>query len=117
MYDNLQPVDFKHLNSIASGDETFKRELIGIFLEQIPVFLKNMRNFFDNNNPKNLAREAHTAKSSVLIFGMTNAGRLLKDIQLLAENEKIEEIQPALEQVETELNNAKEQLINSLKKV
>jgi HPt (histidine-containing phosphotransfer) domain-containing protein len=116
MSNNLQPVDFNHLDSIVNGDESFKKELIGIFLEQIPVFMKNMNKFLENNKPENLAREAHTAKSSVLIFGMTNAGALLKEIQLLAESKKIMEIQPILKLVETEFNNATEQLSGSLKK-
>ena len=115
MNSNLKTIDFSHLNSIASGDESFKKELIGIFLEQIPVFIHNMKKYLDNNKLEKLAREAHTAKSSVLIFGMANSGRLLKEIQLLAESKKTTEIQPALEEVEKELKQAKTELLDMLK--
>lgn len=115
MKNNLQFIDFKHLDSIANGDQNFKKELIGIFLAQIPDFVNNMNEFFNKKNFEKLAREAHTAKSSVLIFGMTNSGLLLKNIQLFAENKNIMEIEPALKQVELELNQAKIELLDALK--
>jgi len=115
MSSNLKLIDFNHLDGIVNGDENFKKELIGIFLEQIPVFIHNMKKFLDNNKFEKLAREAHTAKSSALIFGMTNSGRLLKEIELLAENKKPAEILPALEEVELELIQAKTELENFLK--
>jgi HPt (histidine-containing phosphotransfer) domain-containing protein len=114
MSSNLKTIDFSHLNSITGSDEIFKKELIGIFLEQIPIFINNMNQYFDDNEMEKLAREAHTAKSSVLIFGMENAGRLLKEIQLLAENKKKTEIQPVLKQVELELSQAKTELLDIL---
>jgi HPt (histidine-containing phosphotransfer) domain-containing protein len=115
MSNNLQTIDFNNLDSIINGDENFKKELIGIFLEQIPVFINNMNQFFIENKLEKLSREAHTAKSSVLIFGMINTGLLLKEIQFLAENNKVEEIEPALKQVKMDLNHAKTELQNALK--
>jgi len=106
MSSNGKFINFNHLESIVSGDENFKKELITIFLTQIPAFINNMKKYLAQNNLENLAREAHTAKSSALIFGMENTGRLLKEIQLLAENNKPTEIQPALEVVAMELNKA-----------
>jgi HPt (histidine-containing phosphotransfer) domain-containing protein len=114
MSSNLKPIDFNHLDGIVNGDENFKKELIGIFLEQIPDFIKNMRIFLEKENSEKLAREAHTAKSSAMIFGMTNTGKLLKEIQLLAENKKTEEIIPLMEQVESEFESANVQLIEYL---
>lgn len=115
MSSNLKPIDFNHLDGIVNGDENFKRELIKIFMEQIPDFVKNMKMFLDNNNPENLAREAHTAKSSAMIFGMTNAGNMLKDIQLFAENNNLDEIRPAFEVVKAEFENAEIQLLEFMK--
>ena len=115
MNSSLQPIDFNHLNSIVNGDEDFKRELIKIFLEQIPEFVINLNSFFESKNLEKLAREAHTAKSSVLIFGMTNTGKLLKNIQLWAENNESEKIGTALKQVITDLDDAKAELQNLIK--
>jgi HPt (histidine-containing phosphotransfer) domain-containing protein len=115
MNSNLKTIDLNHLNSITSGDESFKKELIAIFLNQIPVFIHNMKDYLDNNKMEKLAREAHTAKSSALIFGMENTGKLLKEIQHWAENKKPAEICPALEEVEMELLQAKTELENFVK--
>ncbi len=112
---SLKPVDFNHLNGIVNGDENFKKELVAIFLEQIPDFINNMKLFLEKENSEKLAREAHTAKSSAMIFGMTDAGKLLKEIQFLAENNKTQEIIPALKLVESEFENATEQLKEYLK--
>ncbi len=114
MNNNFKTIDFSHLNSIVGGDEGFKKELMSIFLDQIPVFIKNMELFFADNKLENLAREAHTAKSSVLIFGMNNTGTLLKDIQFWAENKKTEEIGPALKQVQSDLNLAETELKDAM---
>jgi HPt (histidine-containing phosphotransfer) domain-containing protein len=78
-------IDTKRLEEIAGGDTDFMKEVIDIFLSQIPDFSGNMRSFLKNQNWSVLAREAHTAKSSALTFGMEETGVLLKKIQLLAE--------------------------------
>ena len=115
MNNELQSIDFTNLETITGGDIIFRNELIGIFLEQIPDFIGKMNKFFASNNLESLAREAHTAKSSVLIFGMTNTGQLLKQLQLWAEKKKTDEIEPVLKQVEKDLNHAKKELLKVLK--
>lgn len=107
-----QTINFQHLENITKGDDDFKKELIEIFLSQIPVFVNNLSEFYKVKNIEKLAREAHTAKSSVLIFGMDNTGKLLKEIQNLAELNQLEELEPALKQAISELNSAKVELQN-----
>jgi len=103
-------LDLSQVDQITDGDPNFKKELIAIFLEQIPEFISNMDDFLENNNLERLAREAHTAKSSVMIFGMQDTGMLLKEIELTAEEKKIGQIPSLLKQVETNLNEAQIQL-------
>jgi HPt (histidine-containing phosphotransfer) domain-containing protein len=78
-------IETKRLEEIAGGDNDFMKEVIGIFLNQIPEFTGNMRSLLKDQNWNVLAREAHTAKSSALTFGMEETGVLLKKIQLQAE--------------------------------
>lgn len=106
MNESKQNFDFTQLDDIAGGDENFKKELIDIFKGQIPDFIVNMNKYLLHNEMENLAREAHTAKSSVLIFGMKNTGSLLKQIQSLAENDGASSIPLLLEEVETDLTFA-----------
>jgi HPt (histidine-containing phosphotransfer) domain-containing protein len=110
MENNFQQIRTEQLESISSGDKSFEKELIEIFLEQIPSFILNIKSFFEKNDLINLAKEAHTAKSSALIFGLTNTGNSLKEIQLQAEEKKVEKLAALIESVEIELKDAEKQL-------
>lgn len=103
-------VNLEYLDDISGGDCIFKKELIGIFLKQIPDFIRNLHRFLIDNEIENLAKEAHTAKSSVLIFMMEETGKNLKKIQLLAENNQKEEILPLILEVQNELDKASKEL-------
>jgi HPt (histidine-containing phosphotransfer) domain-containing protein len=106
MKNRFETVNLSYLNEISGGDTSFQKELIGIFLNQIPEFMLNMNQFLEKNEIENLAKEAHTAKSSVLIFMMDEAGKTLKQVQLLAENHQTEQIPFLLAKVGIALENA-----------
>ena len=110
MYNNFQKLIIQHLDSISSGNKALNKELIEIFLDQIPEFISNINKFFNEHDFTNLTKEAHTLKSSTLIFGMTNTAKLLKEIQLQSENNSVEQLNILIKNIELELNNAKEQL-------
>ncbi len=103
MENNTNPLKLDYLDEISAGDIGFKKDLIKIFLNQIPEFISNMEKFFNSADLKNLAKEAHTAKSSVLIFGMEETGASLKKIQILAEENRIQEIPVLIQSVKKEL--------------
>ncbi len=102
----FETVNLGYLEEISGGDSSFQKELIGIFLNQIPEFITNMNEFLIKNDNDNLAKEAHTAKSSVLIFMMDETGKTLKQIQYLAENNQTEQIPILLKNVEKALKRA-----------
>jgi HPt (histidine-containing phosphotransfer) domain-containing protein len=110
----FEHVNFSYLEEISGGDDGFKKDLIQIFLKQIPEFVSNMHQFLSEKKYELLAREAHTAKSSVLIFMMEESGSKLKQIQLLAEKNEIEPIPKLLSEVETKLKGAQEELSSYL---
>lgn len=107
---NFKYVNMAYLEEISGGDDGFKKDIIQIFLKQIPEFVSNMQQFLSENENELLAKEAHTAKSSVLIFMMEESGSKLKKIQLLAEEDNTEPIPELLSQVETALNGAQKEL-------
>jgi HPt (histidine-containing phosphotransfer) domain-containing protein len=73
--DQFEYVNLGYLEEISGGDTNFQKELIGIFLTQIPEFITNMHKFLIEKEIEELAKEAHTAKSSVLIFMMEETGK------------------------------------------
>ncbi len=113
----VQHINLGYVGEIAGGDAAFKKELIQIFLDQIPTFISNMDGFLRMSDLLELAKEAHTAKSSVLIFGMEETGKLLKQIQLHAEDEEVNLIEPLFAAVKADLSEAANELNEVLKKL
>lgn len=77
--------DLGYLIEIAAGDQSFIEDIIDTFIRQVPEFTANMKRCLRERNYTGLAKEAHTAKSSVIIFGLHNLAGRLKEFQLLAE--------------------------------
>lgn len=99
-------MNLQYLEEVSAGDPNFKKELIEIFLRQVPAFVSNMKKFYAESDWPNLAKEAHTAKSSALIFGMEETGRALKNIQLFAEESKTDEIPVLIDKSIVDLEEA-----------
>ena len=111
------PFNLNYIEEISGGDKEFMKQLIDIFLEQVPVFISNMKKFYAEKELIDLAKEAHTAKSSVLIFGIENSGILLKKIQLLAESNELSTIPNFIQSVEMELEVVAKELVKIVKKM
>jgi len=71
-----------YLRMITEGDTESVRELIILFLEQVPEFIENMNKFLAEGRYEELGKEAHKAKSSVMIMGMDDLGHDMKSLQL-----------------------------------
>ncbi len=106
----LLHIDLTYVEDIASGDNEFIKELITIFIGQIPEFITNLHKYLSDNNLQELAKEAHTAKSSALIFRMDETGNMLKKIQLAAEREETEQIPEFIETVKSDFEGAVNEL-------
>ncbi len=106
MSESYHYINTKQVEEIAGGDTDFLKELVDIFLEQIPDFVQKIRVSFETENWPVLAREAHTAKSSAMTFGMEDTGVLLKKIQLDCEQNQLENIPEMVNQVTEQLEAA-----------
>ncbi len=80
--------DLSYLKEITGGESEIVKEMIEMFLAQVDEFKENMNKFLEDKNWTDLGKEAHKAKSSVLIVGMEELGKNLKKLQLLTEEEK-----------------------------
>ncbi len=80
-----------YLRNITGGDPDSIREIIMLFIEQVPDFVGNMKKHLSEKNYSELGKEAHKAKSSVLILGMNDLGIDLKMLQLATINKTAED--------------------------
>lgn len=106
MNQHFQHINTTKIEELAAGDTEFYSEVIEIFLTQIPDFVEKMKTSLDEKNWPVLAREAHTAKSSALTFGMETTGANLKKIQLLAEESELEQLPELVKKAITDLEAA-----------
>lgn len=77
--------DLSYLKEITGGESSIVIEMVEMFLAQVDEFKENMTKYLKDRNYIELGKEAHKAKSSVLIVGMEELGKNLKKLQLLTE--------------------------------
>lgn len=86
--------DLSYLKEITGGESSIVIEMVEMFLAQVDEFKANLNQHLKDKNWVDLGKEAHKAKSSVLIVGMEDLGKSLKKLQLLTEEEKEIETYP-----------------------
>ncbi|WP_297092539.1 Hpt domain-containing protein [uncultured Draconibacterium sp.] len=106
MSTTFQHINTAQIDTLSAGDMVFKKELAQIFLEQIDEFTTNMGSFLASEQWDKLAREAHTAKSSAMTFGMEKTGTLLKKIQLECEAGNLYEVPQMVKDASNQLQAA-----------
>jgi len=74
--------NLNYLQTITEGDTASMQELITLFIEQVPEFIGNLKKHLAEEKFLELGKEAHKAKSSVMIMGMEDLGHDLKTLQL-----------------------------------
>lgn len=83
--EELKVTDLSYLNQVSGGETTFIKEMIRIFSEQVPEFISNMEKHLSAGDYIALGKEAHKAKSSVIIVGMNELGTKMKELQVMTE--------------------------------
>jgi len=67
------------------GDDTKQiKEMLELFLENIPNDLKELILFCEKNDIENIRKTAHKLKSSVRLFGLDEVGEILQKMETLS---------------------------------
>ncbi len=94
MSEKYKYVDLSYLEGIAEGDKDIIKELVEIFLDQMPEFTEGFADSFQDKDWLKIAAIAHKAKSSVVSMGMNDLGnRDLKNLELLSKQMRILELE------------------------
>ncbi len=89
----MKYVDLTYLEGIADGDTSIIKELVEIFLDQMPEFTDGFDQYLKEKDWLKIAAIAHKAKSSVVSMGMQELGNIdLKNLELLAKQMRINEL-------------------------
>lgn len=104
-------VNLNYLTTQTGGNKEVMIEMIGIFSEQLIEFQTGLSKFYEEKNWVKLGKIAHKAKSSVSIMGMDKTAALLKELELLASEEKeINRYETMLNTIFGDFNRAKQDL-------
>lgn len=74
-------IDLNYLKTITDGDQEMMQEMEDLFISQVPEFIENLNRYLKEKQYIELGKEAHKAKSSVMIMGMEELGKDLKSLQ------------------------------------
>ena len=80
--------DLKYLKTMSGGDAKFIREMIDLFREQIMEYKSIMPELLQKKDYDGLSKIAHKAKSSVAVMGMSEVAELLKELEILTNDQK-----------------------------
>jgi len=84
MPNQFEIINLTYLESISTGDSDIIKELITIFIDQMPEFYNGFAESYENSDWLKIAAYAHKAKSSVLSMGIDELGNTdLKNLELI----------------------------------
>ncbi len=67
------------------GDDTQQiKEMLELFLENIPNDLKELNLYCEKDDVENVRKSAHKLKSSVKLFGLKEVGEILQKMEILS---------------------------------
>lgn len=69
------------IHDLANGNIQFMKEMVAIFIEDVPVACNEMNTALSRSDMKTLGELAHKVKSSVGMIGATNLHALVANIE------------------------------------
>lgn len=111
MTDEFQYTDLTYLDEISGGDQDFIKEIVDLFIKQMPESIKTMRDALANEDPVTIGETAHKAKPSAIYIGNKALEENLRTLQELKnENSVKENTSELIEQVAQQSDNVIEEL-------
>ena len=100
-------VDLSYLENMSGGSKELVKEMVDIFISQVPEFTSEMKSLLAKRDYQSLGMLAHKAKSSVAIMGMEELAKYLKEFELLAkEGKNTESYSDMINKFEADCNTA-----------
>jgi HPt (histidine-containing phosphotransfer) domain-containing protein len=111
---NLPVVDLEAINNLRSlgdeGDDTFLREIIGIYLEDTPLRIADLRRSLQSGETALFTRSAHTIKGSSANVGLSRVRGIAERIEHRSKVEPIAGLAGLLDELEVAYGEAVEAL-------
>lgn len=104
-------INLSYLNELSNGNIQFEKEMISLFLHQVPKEILTLRRAFDEHEHGRIAEIAHKMKSSLDIFDRSDLSLSLQNIIDESKSGRTSEVmERELEAIDTELQSFYPQL-------
>ena len=97
---SLSVFDLKEALSRAGGSRRLLEQMAGLFVEQLPDLLREMRTSIDQRDSRQLQRSAHTLKGSIGNFSATEAYEAALVMESLGREEDIRKAEAFYDEME-----------------
>jgi len=91
---NFKHINLDYLNEISEGSTDLKRDLISMFIQQVPDFSNQLDSYFSSGDYYALGKLAHKIKSSVAMMGIDELTSDMKKLEKIAVEGKEREKYP-----------------------
>ncbi|MEO5995457.1 MAG: response regulator [Chitinophagaceae bacterium] len=88
--------DLSTIRDISGGDEEFVQTMVALFIETVPVNLKELNNSLQNQNWDMVSKTAHKLKSTLDSMGIHSIGQDIRIVEQTAKSKESLEKIPAL---------------------
>jgi HPt (histidine-containing phosphotransfer) domain-containing protein len=81
-------IDLDYIYTISDGDRDFIREILETFVKITPESIDAINESLEQKQWKEVARVAHKIKPSILLLGVDELTKLIKEIEQMAKNQE-----------------------------
>lgn len=92
--ENFKHVNLDYLNEMSEGSDDLIRDLINMFIKQVPVFSEQLDSYYKSGDYLSLGKLAHKIKSSVAMMGINELTVDMKTLERIAKEGKEKEKYP-----------------------
>lgn len=92
--EKLVPIDFTYLDELSGGDADFKREMMELFIKNVPVDLQELAQAIQEKNQAQIKKSAHHMKSSLVMFQLAKGIQFLEATEQQAAGEIMDSLLP-----------------------
>jgi HPt (histidine-containing phosphotransfer) domain-containing protein len=81
-------INLDYIYTISDGDRDFIREILETFVKITPGSIDAINESLEQKQLKEVARMAHKIKPSILLLGIEELTKLIKEIEHMAKNQE-----------------------------
>lgn len=88
--ENDSSLDLSYLDELSDGDEDFKREMVKVFLKEVPDQIDVLLDAVKNQDFKKIAETIHALRTKIRTFGILSIDELSENLEYTAKTKSFD---------------------------